>query len=555
MRRNVLIILLAWLIFAGLAPARIAAPAYSTEAGALVQKSLLALYAPAQTGSVGELAETGKSHVLRQTRSVVVLSGTQESPLSPTASGNAELVYTTYLQDAGWQSEVREGAISGGAASPIEAIQVRLTHLAEAGSISYRTYRQDSGWSGYATNGETAGTAGIGEAVEALQLKLTGALAGQYDLYYRVQTSRFGWLDWAANGEPAGTDGFRYPIEGVEIVLTNKEQNFPGKREQNFVKRFDPVLSYGSYLTASGWQEPVLNPAQSGSPDSSQSLEGLQAKLASQPYPGSVTYRAATSESGWFEWTQDGLEAGLPGTGQNIERIEMQLTDELAAHYDIYYQVHVPGVGWLDWAKNGETAGTQGYDYGVSAVQMQVVEKDAAAPGNTAVAFMKYVPKPPPAPVAPVVPPVPTYPTGPDWTVQDGIFRTNAGTNYYVGSSYIIVSIAYQRVWAYIGSQQIVNAPVITGRPSMPTPRGLFAIQPYKESPSVLIGEDYESPVQYWIPFLGNAYGLHDASWQTQGFGGDLYLYLGSHGCVNTPYYAVQTLYNTYSVGTPVVVY
>lgn len=101
--------------------------------------------------------------------------------------------------------------------------------------------------------------------------------------------------------------------------------------------------------------------------------------------------------------------------------------------------------------------------------------KDAAAPGNTAVAFMKYVPKPPPAPVVPVAPPVPTYPTGPDWTVQDGSFRTNAGTNYYVGSSYIIISIAYQRVWAYIGDQSIVDAPVITGRPSMPTPRGLFA--------------------------------------------------------------------------------
>ncbi|HRL00587.1 MAG TPA: L,D-transpeptidase family protein, partial [Trichococcus flocculiformis] len=403
-----------------------------------------------------------------------------------------------------------------------------------AGSVSYRTYRQDSGWSGYAKNGEAAGVTGAGEAIEAVQFKLTGALAAQYDLYYRVQTGRFGWLDWAGNGETAGTEGFRYPVEGVEIVLMNKEQAFSGKREQSFIKRVEPVLSYSSYLTDSGWQEPVLNPEQSGSPDSSQSLEGLQAKLDSQPYPGSISYRAATSENGWFEWTQDGLEAGLPGTGQRIERIEMQLTDELAAYYDIYYQVHVPGLGWLDWAKNGETAGTQGYDYDVSAVQMQVVQKDAAAPGETAVAFMKYVPKPPPVPV---VPSVPTYPTGPDWTVQDGIFRTNAGTNYYVGSSYIIISIAYQRVWAYIGSQRIVDAPVITGRPSMPTPRGLFAIQPYKESPSVLVGEDYESPVQYWIPFLGNAYGLHDASWQTQGFGGDLYLYLGSHGCVNTPYY------------------
>ena len=524
MRRNILFILLGLLIFAGLAPDRIAAPAYSLENGTAVEKSLLGLYHPAYINIEGMLAETGKDHITQQTRSVAALSGAQKIPLSSATASNAELVYTTYLQDSGWQPEVQEGAISGGVALPLEAVRVRLTHLAEAGSVSYRTYRQDSGWSGYAKNGEAAGVTGAGEAIEAVQFKLTGALAAQYDLYYRVQTGRFGWLDWAGNGETAGTEGFRYPVEGVEIVLMNKEQAFPGKREQSFIKRVEPVLSYSSYLTDSGWQEPVLNPEQSGSPDSSQSLEGLQAKLDSQPYPGSVSYRAATSENGWFEWTQDGLEAGLPGTGQRIERIEMQLTDELAAYYDIYYQVHVPGLGWLDWAKNGETA----------------------------VAFMKYVPKPPPVPV---VPSVPTYPTGPDWTVQDGIFRTNAGTNYYVGSSYIIISIAYQRVWAYIGSQRIVDAPVITGRPSMPTPRGLFAIQPYKESPSVLVGEDYESPVQYWIPFLGNAYGLHDASWQTQGFGGDLYLYLGSHGCVNTPYYAVQTLYNTYSVGTPVVVY
>ena len=552
MRRNILFILLGLFIFAGLAPVRIAAPAYSLENGTAVEKSLLELYQLAYINLDDTLAEAGKDHITQHTRSVVALLRALDSQPSTQTASNAELVYTTYLQDSGWQPEVQEGAISGGVALPLEAVRVRLTHLAEAGSVSYRTYRQDSGWSGYAKNGEAAGVTGAGEAIEAVQFKLTGALAAQYDLYYRVQTGRFGWLDWAGNGETAGTEGFRYPVEGVEIVLMNKEQAFSGKREQSFIKRVEPVLSYSSYLTDSGWQEPVLNPEQSGSPDSSQSLEGLQAKLDSQPYPGSISYRAATSENGWFEWTQDGLEAGLPGTGQRIERIEMQLTDELAAYYDIYYQVHVPGLGWLDWAKNGETAGTQGYDYDVSAVQMQVVQKDAAAPGETAVAFMKYVPKPPPVPV---VPSVPTYPTGPDWTVQDGIFRTNAGTNYYVGSSYIIISIAYQRVWAYIGSQRIVDAPVITGRPSMPTPRGLFAIQPYKESPSVLVGEDYESPVQYWIPFLGNAYGLHDASWQTQGFGGDLYLYLGSHGCVNTPYYAVQTLYNTYSVGTPVVVY
>lgn len=152
---------------------------------------------------------------------------------------------------------------------------------------------------------------------------------------------------------------------------------------------------------------------------------------------------------------------------------------------------------------------------------------------------------------------LPTYINGTDWTVINGYFRSNSGVNYYIGNSYIIVSLSQQNVWAYKGETMLVSAPVITGKPSAnnATPRGLFYIQPYKQSPSVLIGEDYASPVSFWIPFVGNSVGLHDSPWQTHGYGGDVYLYYGSHGCVNTPYEAVRTLYYSYPVGTPVVVY
>ncbi|PTQ84562.1 SH3 domain-containing protein [Trichococcus patagoniensis] len=152
---------------------------------------------------------------------------------------------------------------------------------------------------------------------------------------------------------------------------------------------------------------------------------------------------------------------------------------------------------------------------------------------------------------------LPTYAKGPDWTVINGYFRSNSGVTYYIGNSYIIVSLSHQSVWAYKGETMLVSAPVITGKPSAnnATPRGLFYIQPFKQSPSVLIGADYASPVSFWIPFVGNMVGLHDSSWQTHGYGGDVYLYYGSHGCVNTPYEAVRTLYYSYPVGTPVVVY
>ena len=152
---------------------------------------------------------------------------------------------------------------------------------------------------------------------------------------------------------------------------------------------------------------------------------------------------------------------------------------------------------------------------------------------------------------------LPTYAKGPDWTVINGYFRSNSGVNYYIGNSYIIVSLSQQSVWAYKGETMLVSTPVITGKPSAnnATPRGLFYIQPFKQSPSVLIGPDYASPVSFWIPFVDNMIGLHDSPWQTHGYGGDIYLYYGSHGCVNTPYEAVRTLYYSYPVGTPVVVY
>ena len=47
-----------------------------------------------------------------------------------------------------------------------------------------------------------------------------------------------------------------------------------------------------------------------------------------------------------------------------------------------------------------------------------------------------------------------------------------------------------------------------------------------------LDGSKYESTVQYWMPFVGNVIGMHDADWQPY-FGGTRYQDGGgSHGCV-----------------------
>ncbi len=47
--------------------------------------------------------------------------------------------------------------------------------------------------------------------------------------------------------------------------------------------------------------------------------------------------------------------------------------------------------------------------------------------------------------------------------------------------------------------------------------------------------------------------GIHDSVWEGA-YGGDIYKYDGSHGCINTPLTPLRQ-YENVSVGTPVIVY
>lgn len=124
-----------------------------------------------------------------------------------------------------------------------------------------------------------------------------------------------------------------------------------------------------------------------------------------------------------------------------------------------------------------------------------------------------------------------------------------------IGDTYVEIDLTNQRMVFFKDGEMLVDTPVVTGDPSQQrsaTPTGCFAVDAM-ESPSVLKGEDYESDVTFWMPFAGEV-GIHDASWRYE-FGGDIYLYNGSHGCVNTPYEQAEIIYRNIGVGAPVVVY
>ena len=75
----------------------------------------------------------------------------------------------------------------------------------------------------------------------------------------------------------------------------------------------------------------------------------------------------------------------------------------------------------------------------------------------------------------------------------------------------------------------------------------------YKERNAMLVGENYETPVSYWMPFNQNV-GLHDAVWRDS-FGGSIYKTSGSHGCINLPYAIAKQIYGYAEKGMPVICY
>lgn len=93
------------------------------------------------------------------------------------------------------------------------------------------------------------------------------------------------------------------------------------------------------------------------------------------------------------------------------------------------------------------------------------------------------------------------------------------------------------------------------------TPTGTYSINS-KNRNQTLIGADtnhdgepdYKSHVDYWMPFIGNMVGLHDAPWR-RAFGGKIYQSSGSHGCINLPPSKAAELYGLINVGDTVIVH
>lgn len=131
------------------------------------------------------------------------------------------------------------------------------------------------------------------------------------------------------------------------------------------------------------------------------------------------------------------------------------------------------------------------------------------------------------------------------------------GKNGDIGNTYVEIDISRQHMWYYIDGKLFTDTDVRTGTESSsqwtPTTEGVYRIL-WKQTDKwfLQVGDPCHS--DYWMPFNDRGEGIHDATWYST-YGGNLYKWAGSHGCINTPYSIAQKIFNNISEGTPVIVY
>ena len=308
-----------------------------------------------------------------------------------------KVTYSSHCQSYGWMNNVADGADSGtkGKGKRMEAIRIYPGAMYDedgneiTGSIEYQTYCQSYGWMNWVKDGQIGGTTGQSKRMEAIRIRLTGALEEKYDVYYKVHCSRWGDLGWASNGQVAGTTGTWRAIESIQIQLVDKNSSDKPSSTNSPSIEMDKKgnIEYETYVENVGWTGNKVGTEISGTTGKKQKIVAVRMRFNGNIYGGGVTYRVYQENAGWQNWVSDGEVAGTEGGNKRIEAIQVKLTGDISKYCDIYYSSHIQAYGWLGWAKNGESSGSNNCAYRMEALRAALVAKTEPLPGSTSGAF------------------------------------------------------------------------------------------------------------------------------------------------------------------------
>jgi lipoprotein-anchoring transpeptidase ErfK/SrfK len=116
----------------------------------------------------------------------------------------------------------------------------------------------------------------------------------------------------------------------------------------------------------------------------------------------------------------------------------------------------------------------------------------------------------------------------------------------------IVVSISEQAMWAFEGSEVVLESYVSTGKERFDTPTGTFYVNtkvPVQDMEGVIGGEYYNVPkVPDVMYFTDRGHAIHGAYWH-ENFGTPM-----SHGCINLPMDVADWMYDWAPLGMAVVI-
>lgn len=132
------------------------------------------------------------------------------------------------------------------------------------------------------------------------------------------------------------------------------------------------------------------------------------------------------------------------------------------------------------------------------------------------------------------------------------------------GYSYMDIDLTEQHARLY-GDKGVLlwESDIVSGTPdgTHNTPTGAYYFTS-KETNIRLVGPlvqgtpEWDREVAIWYGVVGDSIGLHSAQWRADSeYGGDIYTWNGSHGCINIPEYKARELWDLIEIGDPVIVH
>ncbi|MGN1113890.1 MAG: L,D-transpeptidase family protein [Oscillospiraceae bacterium] len=131
-----------------------------------------------------------------------------------------------------------------------------------------------------------------------------------------------------------------------------------------------------------------------------------------------------------------------------------------------------------------------------------------------------------------------------------------------IGKTYIEIDLTAQHLWYYKNGKKVHECDIVSGQTTSEartTLPGVYKVwqkaTDYEMKGSNSDGDKWNSFANYWTRVAIVGIGLHDSTWRNGYFGGEIYKYNGSHGCINMTLEDAKYVYDNVPMGTPVVMY